>query len=115
MSSTDEEHAADEVITDELATETIVPSVGPLNVVALLQSMATVDDVNEDEAFISELMALHPNDEDIVVEDLETPSVEIIVPEILVVQDEEEGEEALEDVVRQSNSVNGFSFTALSC
>lgn len=33
--------------------------------------MDTVDDIDEDEAFINELMALHPNDEDIVVEDME--------------------------------------------
>jgi hypothetical protein len=33
--------------------------------------MDTVDDIDEDEAFISELMALHPNDEDIIVEDIE--------------------------------------------
>lgn len=36
-----------------------------------LQTMDTVDDIDEDEAFINELMALHPNDEDIVVEDME--------------------------------------------
>lgn len=36
-----------------------------------LQNMDTVDDIDEDEAFINELMALHPNDEDIVVEDIE--------------------------------------------
>ena len=40
-----------------------------------LQTMDTVDDIDEDEAFINELMALHPNDEDIVVEDIEdTPA-----------------------------------------
>lgn len=33
--------------------------------------MATLDDIDDDEAFINELMAMHPNDEDIVVEDLE--------------------------------------------
>lgn len=32
--------------------------------------MATLDDVDEDEAFIMELMSMHPNDDDIVVEDL---------------------------------------------
>jgi hypothetical protein len=36
-----------------------------------LHHMDSVDDIDEDEAFISELMALHPNDEDIIVEDIE--------------------------------------------
>lgn len=40
-------------------------------VTSVLQTMATLDDVDDDEAFINELMAMHPNDEDIVVEDLE--------------------------------------------
>jgi len=38
-----------------------------------LQSSETVDEIDEDEAFIDELIALHPNDEDIVVEDIEEP------------------------------------------
>lgn len=38
---------------------------------ATLRTMETLDDVDEDEAFISELMAMHPNDEEIRVEDLE--------------------------------------------
>lgn len=33
--------------------------------------METLDDVDENEAFINDLMAMHPNDDDIVVEDLE--------------------------------------------
>lgn len=33
--------------------------------------MDTIDDIDEDETFINELMALHPNDEDIIVEDIE--------------------------------------------
>lgn len=33
--------------------------------------MATLDDIDEDEAFIMELMAMHPNDDDLIVEDLE--------------------------------------------
>ena len=36
-----------------------------------LQNMDTVDDIDDDEAFINELMALHPNDEDLIVEDIE--------------------------------------------
>jgi hypothetical protein len=35
-----------------------------------LQPMATLDDVDEDEAFILELMSMHPNDDDIIIEDL---------------------------------------------
>lgn len=36
-----------------------------------MQHTDTVDDIDEDEAFINELIALHPNDEDIIVEDIE--------------------------------------------
>lgn len=38
--------------------------------------MGTLDDVDEDEAFIMELMAMHPNDDDIVVEDLDLEDAE---------------------------------------
>lgn len=45
--------------------------------------MATLDDVDEDEAFIMELMAMHPHEDDLIVEDLEmTPPPTI--PEILI-------------------------------
>lgn len=113
MSSTDEDHT-DEVPKDEIATETIVPSIEPLNVVALLETMETFDDVDEDEAFITELMALHPIDADIVVEDLEeVPTVDIALPEIVIDQDVAQCEEATEDVVRQK--LNYFPSIALSC
>lgn len=46
--------------------------------VAVLQTMASLDDVDDDEAFISELMAMHPNDEDIVVEDLEAEGDDLL-------------------------------------
>lgn len=97
ISSTDEDHT-DEAPTDDIATETIVPTIEPLSV----ESMETFDDVDEDEAFITELMALHPIDADIVVEDLELPSVEPTVPAIVIEQDVPGGAEAVEDVVRQN-------------
>jgi hypothetical protein len=50
---------------------TSVPTIEITRISPQLQNMDTVDDIDEDEAFINELMALHPNDEDIIVEDLE--------------------------------------------
>ncbi len=41
-----------------------------------LQNMDTVDDIDEDEIFINELMAMHPNEEDVIVEDIENNSQE---------------------------------------
>lgn len=75
---------------------------------ARLESTETLDDVDEDEAFISELMAMHPNDEDIVVEDLEVEINDIYNGDVHV------AEEAIENVVRQK-FMNGFSSIALSC
>lgn len=52
--------------------------------------MDTVDDIDEDEAFINELMALHPNDEDIIVEDIENlppPSIEDAIIDHATVSD----------------------------
>lgn len=56
---------------DDLATELPVIEVTPS---PQLENMNSVDDIDEDEAFINELMALHPNDEDIIVEDVEFSS-----------------------------------------
>jgi hypothetical protein len=54
------------------ANNTQVPAVMELrDGGAVLKTMATLDDVDDDEAFITELMAMHPNDDDILVEDLE--------------------------------------------
>lgn len=36
-----------------------------------LEPMDTIYDVDEDEAFINDLMSMHPNGDDLVVEDLE--------------------------------------------
>lgn len=66
-------------MTSEDDNETVV---APNNGVVLSQ-MATLDDIDEDEAFINELMAMHPNDDDIVVEDLEEAGVEIEEAEAL--------------------------------
>lgn len=45
---------------------------------SVLQTMSTLDDVDDDEAFIHELMAMHPNDDDIVVEDLEAKDDDLL-------------------------------------
>lgn len=58
--------------TPECNDETRAPIVEPNH----LDSMATLDDINEDDAFIIELMAMHPNDDDIVVDDIEDVDVE---------------------------------------
>lgn len=63
-----------------------------------LETMSTIEDVDEDEAFICELMAMYPNDEDIVVEDLE--EVGSAETPTGAVYDVPEGEEATEDGVR---------------
>lgn len=73
------------------------------------ESMETLEDVDEDEIFISDLMAMHPNDEDIVVEDLE-----LEIAAVDVDGDVHDAEEAIEVVVRQT-FVNGFPSIALSC
>lgn len=76
--------------------------------------METFDDVDEEEAFISELMALHPNDDDIVVEDLE-----IFDEPVAPVEDEDETlldvQDAVEEIVVRQSLVNGFPSIALSC
>jgi hypothetical protein len=48
--------------------------------------METLDDVDDDEAFIMELMSMHPNDDDIVVEDLDLDEAEssTILPSIFI-------------------------------
>lgn len=63
-----------------------------------LASMSTFDDVDDDEAFICDLMAMHPNDDDIVVEDLE--EIDQIDPPSADTHDVPEGVEATEDGVR---------------
>ncbi|KAG5677964.1 hypothetical protein PVAND_007676 [Polypedilum vanderplanki] len=62
-------NSSDVSINEDL--QVIVPPIEITRNSPQLQTMNTVDDIDEDEAFINELMALHPNDEDIVVEDLE--------------------------------------------
>lgn len=62
--------------------ETQIPAIeitNPIEIPTLqsVNSIDDVDDIDEDEAFINELMALHPNDEDIIVEDIESLDVAI--------------------------------------
>jgi hypothetical protein len=55
-------------------TQVQLPSIeiSTQNVDAPLQTMNSVDDIDEDEAFINELIAIHRTEDDIVVEDLES-------------------------------------------
>lgn len=78
-------------------TETPNPTIVVTNAVAPFETMATLDDIDEDEAFISELMAMHPNDEDLVVEDLEEAGEIVNVSEIEV-ENVQAAEAAIEDV-----------------
>lgn len=75
-----------------------------------IERMDTVDDIDADEAFISELMAIHPNDEDIVVEDIEftptnldlPPPIDDIEQDIVNNPDENEiNEDDVDDGVRE--------------
>lgn len=71
----------EEIPTIQISSPPLTPS---------LQNMDTVDDIDEDEAFINELMALHPNDEDIIVEDIENlppPSIEEAIIDHATVSD----------------------------
>lgn len=107
--------------TEMRVTEIAAP--GPA--VSRLVSSETFDDVDEDEAFINELMAMHPNDDDLVIEDLETISIIVTAPDyvdaipVIVTTPEDvvegadgeadilEAEEAVEEGVRQ-NVDDGF-------
>lgn len=80
-------------------TETQVPLVVVTCEVPHLETMSTLDDVDDDEAFISDLMAMHPNDDDIVIEDLEEID-EALPPPIEDIQVPER-DEATEDGVRK--------------
>lgn len=60
-----------------------------------LASMSTFDEIDDDEAFICDLMAMHPNDDDIVVEDLE--EIDQIDPPSVDTHDVPEDGEATED------------------
>jgi hypothetical protein len=62
----------------------------PAIVVTGMTRAETLDDVDDDEAFISELMAMHPNDEDIQVEDLEGDGDMMTIQEGLRTTDEVE-------------------------
>ena len=75
--------------------------------------METLDDVDDEEAFINELMALHPNDDDIVVEDLENVT-ETVEPQNQEVDEVQQAQEAVENVVRQ-RFVKAYPSIALSC
>ena len=46
-------------------------------------TMGTLEDIDDNEAFISDLMAIHPNDENMVVEDLEEVLIENEEPPVV--------------------------------
>lgn len=88
--------------TELRVTDTIVAASVPGD--AQLVTGETFDDVDEDEAFINELMAMHPNDEDLIVEDLEAIPIVVTLPEDVVedvAEDVPQAEEAVEEGVRQ--------------
>lgn len=79
---------------------TAIPTIVVTNVYAPpLDRMSTFDDIDEDEIFICDLMAMHPNDEDLVVEDLEEAGETISLAETEI-ENIPEAEEAIEDAVR---------------
>lgn len=80
----------------------VVTSDGPV-----LETMETLDDVDDEETFINELMAIHPNDEDVVVEDLEVEAIPIQTEVDGGMHEVQEAEEAFEIVVRHLK-VNGL-------
>lgn len=57
---------------EEEQTDPRIPTITVTNDFATqLESMRTLGDEDDDELFLAELLAIHPNDQDIVVEDLE--------------------------------------------
>lgn len=55
-----------------------------------MTTLNDIDDIDEDEAFIMELMAMHPNDDDLIVEDLE--DAPLTIPLIRIDGVDSEGE-----------------------
>lgn len=96
QNSIDSPLSASESSIEENLDDTLVPAYEATTIEGAphLESMQTLDDVDEDEAFIHDLMAMHPNDEDLVVVDLEELLDETVI--------DAEEEEAFENVVRQS-------------
>lgn len=88
--------------------ETIVPAIVVSSNGPHLDQQETLDDVDDEEAFINELMALHPNDDDILddiaVEDLENVAETVASQsqEVDEVHEIQEDEETIETVVRQT-------------
>lgn len=85
--------------------DTQVPTIVVTSPAAHLETMGTLDDVDDDEAFISDLMAMHPNDDDIVVEDLE--EIDEAVSESGHVQDSAPVESTLDVTDRRESTEDG--------
>lgn len=77
-----------------------------------LQNMDTVDDIDEDEAFINELMALHPNDEDLIVEDIEFNNNEA---DQLSITQETVNDNNSDDGVRAKKKANEYVKSCVGC
>lgn len=95
--------SSDERVDDE----TVLPAIVVTSDGPVLETMETLDDVDDEETFINELMAIHPNDEDVVVEDLEVEAIPIQTEVDGGMHEVQEAEEAFEIVVRHLK-VNGL-------
>lgn len=116
---------------EEEQTDPRIPTITVTNeFTAQLESMRTPEDV-EDELFLTELMAIHPNDHDIVVEDLEQgdpPEIDFsdepeVQPGIFLehpespandVEEAQEAEEAPEDGVSTLMKIFAVSLSAVA-
>lgn len=113
---------------EEEQTDSRIPTITVTNeFAAQLESMRALDDGNDEELFLAELMAIHPNDHDIVVEDLEQvdpPEVDFSAERGLInehpespeidVEEALEAEEALEDGVSSLMKVFAVSLSAVA-
>lgn len=68
--------------------------------------MDTVDDIDEDEAFINELMALHPNVEDLIVEDIEATEYNLL-PTTITITPSIQASIIDHETISDNNNVNG--------
>lgn len=114
---------------EEEQTDPRIPTITVTNEFATqLESMRALDDGDDDE-FLAELMAIHPNDHDIVVEDLEQvdppgfsdepevrPGLVHEHPETpeIDVEEAQEADEALEDGVSSLMKVFAVSLSAVA-
>lgn len=115
---------------EEEQTDPRIPTITVTNeFAAQLESMRALNDADDDELFLAELMAIHPNDHDIVVEDLEQvdPPGFSDEPEVrpgpvhehpespeIDVEEAQEADEALADGVSSLMKVFAVSLSAVA-